>query len=293
MQWDDLRFVLALARHRTLVAAGRSLQTSHTTVLRRIRGLEATLDVTLFDRTTAGWAPTEAGARLRDEAELLEAGITAAVRHVRGRDHAVFGPVSVTAPELVARELLPSVLGPLLKRHPGLQLDLRIGLEVVDLGRRDADLAVRFTDRPPETLLGRRLGQSQLVPCASRAYVAEHGSQFPTYPDGHRFLIVPSSPGPVVDGLNLADEPACVIGVDCFFTAGTLCRAGLGIAEVPDFLARRDEELVILSGGPRRPSVTAWLLMRPDLRTRARIRVVADALYEGLRGAFRPRDGGD
>ncbi|MEM1413920.1 MAG: LysR family transcriptional regulator [Myxococcota bacterium] len=292
MNWDDLRFVLALARHRTLVAAGKALGTSHTTVLRRLRNLEAELDVTLFDRTTEGWAPTSAGERLRDEAERLEAAIGAAVGEVRGHDRAVFGPVVLAAPESVARELLPPILEPLLAAHPGLRLDLRVGLDLVDLGRREADLAIRFAERPPESLLGRRLGRSQLRLCASPSYVAARGDRFPDTPEGHRFVLVGSG-SPAYDALDLASHPASVLEVDHYFTAGALCRAGLGIAEVPDFLIRRSADFIPLRGAPARPSVQAWLLMRADLRSRARIRVVADALHDGLRAVFEGRPEGE
>ena len=244
VNWDDLRFVLALARQGTLVAAGKTLGTSHTTVLRRLRSLEAQLGTTLFDRTSTGWATTHAGVRLAEEAERVEATLAAAVRAVSGEDAGLFGAVTITAPEGVAQELLPPLLAELLAAHPRLRFDLRVGQQVADLGQREADLAVRFMERPPETLVGRRIGRSQLLPCASPAYLAGRDAVFPNTPEGHRFLIVPSAPSPAYEGLGLGTHPESVLSVDCFVTAAELCRRGLGIAEVPDFLARRDPDLV-------------------------------------------------
>ena len=119
--------------------------------------------------------------------------------------------------------------------------------------------------------------------CAAPSYVETHGLGYPAAANGHRFLVVRVLKPPAWGDLKLDAHPESVLFVDCFVTAAELCRAGLGIAEIPDFIADADRSLVRLTNAPMRPALSAWLLMHPDLKNVSRIRVAADALYEGLR----------
>lgn len=284
--WDHLRFFLALARTGSLQGAGQREGVSHTTVFRRVRRFEAELATTLFDRTPDGWTLTEAGARVLFEAERMEASMQTIAQDLGGIDDQVAGPVTVAVGEALALTVLPALLHRLLERHPGLEIDLRVGRDLVDLVRRDADLAVRFTGRPPPSMRGRRLGQSGLVACASPAYVESRGVDFPTAVEGHRWIVVKAHKPPSWDTLQLDRHPEAVLFVDCFVTAVELCRRGLGITEVPDFLVDGDPGLLRLADAPSRHRAPVWLLVHPDLRDVARIRVVADALFDGLRPVF-------
>lgn len=283
LSWDHLRYFLALARTGSLAAAGHREGVSHTTIFRRVRKFEAELETKLFDRTPQGWALTEAGAQVLLEAERMEEGMATIARKVAGQDLQDAGPVTLAVGESVALTILAPVLRGLLSRAPNLQFDLRVGRELVDIAHRDVDLAIRFSMSPPEALLGRRLGASGLVPCAAPSYVEAHGLEYPRAAGAHRFLVVRSVRPIAWNDLNLDAFPDSVLFVDCFVTAAELCRAGLGITEVPDFVADADPGLVRLARAPERPAVPAWLLMHPDLKDVARIRIAADALYEGLR----------
>ena len=283
LNWDHFRFFLALARTGSLAAAGDRESVSHSTVFRRVRRFEAELDTKLFDRTPSGWTLTAAGTRVLLEAERMEAGIQAISHGVGGQDGQVAGPITLAVGEAVALTVLPKVVRTIVDMHPGLQFDLRIGRDLVDIEQRDADLAIRFSMAPPEALIGRRLGQAGLVPCAAPAYIESHGIAYPALAVGHRFLVVRSARPSRWADLRLDAHPEAVLFVDCFVTATELCRAGLGITEIPDFVVDTDPELVRLTGAPRRPAVPAWLLMHPDLKDVARIRTAADALYAGLR----------
>ncbi|MEM6927314.1 MAG: LysR family transcriptional regulator [Myxococcota bacterium] len=284
--WDHLRFFLALARTGTLAAAGEREGVSHTTVFRRVRRFEEELQTKLFDRTSEGWSLTREGSAMLLEAERMEHSMQTIARDVGGRDARIAGPVSVAVGEAVALTLLPAVLRRLQRRHPALQLDLQVGRALVDVEQREADLAVRFSESPPERLLGRRLGRSGLVACASPDYVESHGLGYPMVAEGHRFVVVKGRRLPGWAELRLDAHPEVLWSVDDFVTATALCRAGLGITEAPDFVVDADPGLVRLQGAPARPPLPAWLLVHPDLREIGRVRVTADALYDGLRGAL-------
>lgn len=283
--WDHLRFFLALARTGTLKSAGEREGVSHTTVFRRVRRFEEELATQLFERTPDGWTLTEAGLGVLLEAERMEQSMRSIVDGVGGTDQKAAGPVTLAVGEGLALTVLPEILARLVRRHPGLEIGLLVSRSLVDVTRRDADLALRFTNDPPPTLLGRRLGESGLVPCASRAYVDANGADYPSDAEGHRFIVVTSHRPPTWATLRLDRHPQRVLSVDCFVTAGALCQAGLGIAELPDFLVRREPDLVQLAAPPR-PTSSAWLLVHPELRHVERIRATADTLFDELREVF-------
>ena len=287
--WDHLRFFLALARTGSLKAAGEREGVSHSTVLRRLRSFEGELGTQLFDHSPDGWTLTSTGRQVLLQAERMEQSMRAIVDDVGGADRKAAGPVTLAVGQSVALTVLPEILSSLAARQPELEIAVLVSQSLADVARREADIALRFTNDPPPSLVGRRLGRSALVPCASPAYVKAHGSAYPDDAEGHRFIVVPSHPPPTWSALRLDRHPARVLRVSCFVTAGELCRADLGIAELPDFLVRRDRGLVRLEAPPR-PSATAWLLLHPELRDVARIRVTADALFDALGQEFRSRE---
>lgn len=156
--WDHLRFFLALARTGTLKAAGDREAVSHTTVFRRVRRFEDELKTKLFERSSEGWALTDAGRCVRLEAERMEQSMQSIVDGVGGVDRRAAGPVTLAVGEALALTVLPEVLARIVERYPALEIGLLVSRSLVDVTRRDADLALRFTNDPPVALLGRRLG---------------------------------------------------------------------------------------------------------------------------------------
>jgi DNA-binding transcriptional LysR family regulator len=147
MEWSDLRHVLAVARGQTLASAGRLLKVDATTVGRRIMAIERDLGARLFDRTPDGYLPTHAGRIAIDHAERMELASLSLAQQIGGSDEQVAGPVRVTAlDQMLNRILLPKV-PILLARYPGLEITFSSGIAVLNLDRREADIALR-TIRP-------------------------------------------------------------------------------------------------------------------------------------------------
>ena len=147
LQWDDVRLFLALCRASTVGGAARALGVDASTVSRRLAVLEEALSARLFERGRGGIARTEAAEELLPVAEELEQTMLRFARAAEGLEREASGLVRVTCPPDVAEVVLVPLLGELLARHPALQLELSPSEAVMDLSRREADLALR-TVRP-------------------------------------------------------------------------------------------------------------------------------------------------
>ena len=176
MDWDDYRYFLAIARARSLTAAGRELGVSQPTVSRRLDSMEARLKVRLFDRTKRGYEMTAAGMEIFEAVERVGDDLSAIERQVFGKDLQLTGSLRVTCTEILLNGYLAPFVWRFLAQHPGIEFSVICTDAQLSLGRRDADLAIRFTRHPPETLVGRRL--------ASVAY----GVYTANGPAGDRFI---------------------------------------------------------------------------------------------------------
>ena len=143
MDWDDVRYFLALARAGSVRAAGTSLGTSHSTVLRRVEALEERLQTRLFDRNRDGYSLTEAGQRVLPSAERVEAEMATIERGVAGADERLEGPVTFTTFDNYIARLLLRELRPFCVAHPAIDLQFSVDFRMADLSRREADIAVR------------------------------------------------------------------------------------------------------------------------------------------------------
>jgi DNA-binding transcriptional LysR family regulator len=178
MSWDDLRYVLALARERTLSGAALKLSVRHTTVGRRLEEIERALGVRLFDRTPDGYIPTSAGQDLAEVAERVESQVLAAEGRVLGRDTELEGALRVSTMDILFRGY-HEVFSSFLVRYPSVALTISTTDDEVSLTRRQADVALRLTSKPPEHLLGRKVGRIDFAVYASKKLVAQIGKNAP------------------------------------------------------------------------------------------------------------------
>lgn len=281
--WDNLRYFLALARAGTITEAGARLKVSHTTVLRRVRQLEDSVQVRLFDRTPEGCTLTDHGTRLLAEVERMECSLAAASRDIAGADTRIEGTVAITSAPLLAARLLPPIVAGLKRAHPSLNVELRASNQVADLSRREADIALRLSHAPSPSLVGRRVGELGFVVCASADYLAAHPTdRAPDTLDGHRFVVDEAHlPFPPMRWLTPHLGSPSVTLTDCISSTAALCRAGLGLALLPAFVAAQDDLVVVdphpMDGAP------VWVLTHPDLRSAARIRATMTFVGDALR----------
>lgn len=283
--WDDLRFVLALARAGALLRAARRLGVDHTTVSRRVDAVERALGVRLFARTPTGYVPTPEAEALLPELDRMEQAALAVERAaIAQRDvDAPTGVVRVTSGETFGATWLAPRLARIARDHAGLSVELVTGGEILDLGRREADVAVRlFRSKHPD-LVVRRVGEMGHALYASRAYLARtpiRRREKRRVLDGHRLLTTTSGP-------EAAWVERLLGGAKPFFRATLssalleVAKEGEGIAVLPRYLGDAEPTLrrIPMPDAPREP---IWITVHRDLRSTARVRVVFDGIARSL-----------
>lgn len=282
LDWDDLRFVLAVAREGTLSGAARSLGVTHSTVFRRLGAVEQKMGVRLFERFRNGYAPTPAGetaatlaGRLADEVLSLE-------RRLSGQDLRPSGTVRIATTDTLGTIVMPH-LSALRASHPEIQIEIAISNAMANLTRREADIAIRPTQEPPEMLIGRRVADIAHAIYGSREYLSRHRDQEPPAHDwvGLDDTLV----GTVIGRWMRENVPAACMAcrVDALPTLREAARAGIGLALLPCYLGDTAPGLHrLVRKTPSEPRSTLWLLTHDDLKRTARIRAVMDFLATAL-----------
>ncbi len=276
LNWQDLRYLLAVARAGTLAAAARLMRVDETTVGRRLAAAERALGATLFARGPGGGLqPTPAGESALRGADAAERAIEDLAVAVSGSDAAVAGTVRLTAVPVVANRLLTPALPALFAAHPRLRLELIAEPRDLSLTRRDADLALRLARPAAEAgagMLSRRVGRLRYAVYGPAGLTPAEACALPwiTYDD--RMAGLPQARWiAAVAGERLA--PVAVNDAEGVLQA---VRAGLGRSLLPRAVADREPGLQHLAppAGPPLPERELWLLAHPDQRRLARVAAV-------------------
>lgn len=296
LDWDDLRYVLAVVRAGSLSGAARTLSVMHSTMLRRIDAVEDKLQVRLFERLRNGYVATEAGEALCRVAEQCEPLIAEAELLIAGGDARLTGSVHVTTGIVVAQYLLPRPLAKFCATHPDIEVEVQGARERLDLARREADIAIRMSADVPDYLAGRKLGNIdfRVYGWHDAPYLSRMGKKRKLQPVETLVQELPwicfqrGARDRVYDRWMHAHVPESSVAVraDHFPTSLALMRAGIGVALMPEFMARAVDGLVPLSEPIAELRSPLWILTHPDLRNSARVRafmqVVGDAMQELL-----------
>ncbi|PWG61364.1 LysR family transcriptional regulator [Sediminicurvatus halobius] len=284
LEWDDLRYVRALGSAGTLAGAAEHLRVHASTVFRRLGQVESRLGVRLFDRHHDGFSLTPAGEETLALAERMGTEVEALERRLAGRDTRPSGIVRVTTTDTLLLGVLGPVLGGFRAENPAIRLELVSGNPFLSLSRRDADVALRPTADPPETLVGRRIAEVATAVYASHGYLENRGAAAPLQ---EQCWIAPDdSLAHLGSARWLRRElPGVEPVIQCNSVAGmhALTRGGVGLAPLPCFLGDPDPALVRVTPPLSQLTVGLWLLTHPDLRRVARIRALLDFLHARLR----------
>jgi len=285
LDWEAQRAFLAVLREGSLSGAARVLGLAQPTVRRRIERLEAEIGAPLFVRAPNGLVPTERAEALMGHAEAMALAAEAFHRSASADVGATAGIVRISASEIVAVEILPAILQPLVATHPNLSVELSATNRNEDLLRREADIAVRMIAPQQGALVARHIGSIMVGLHAHADYLAAHGT--PRSLDalvGHA-LIGPARNDPMV---RLLRERGMLPARDFTFRSDSdlaqlaAVRAGLGIGACHVPLARRDPALVQVLPEIFALPLQTWVVTHEDLRNVARVRAVFDTLVEGL-----------
>ncbi len=285
LAWNDFEVILAIATAGSLSGAARALSVSHATVFRRLGDIEQRLGVTLFERSRTGYRPTLAGEELADTARIMDDAALAAERKVAGRDLEPSGEIWVTTTD----SLLMGVLAPLFTqfrhKYPGIVLDVAISNQLFNLTRREADVAIRPSNRPPENLIGRPLTTIGQAVYGHRSLGLTPGAPIESLISQPWICAGPRLQDSALDQWMIANElkSSCVYRVDTLVSIFSAIRSCMGLAVLPCYLADGDPDIVQLTNPIPELEYGLWFLMHPDLRGVVRIHALMDFLTDTVR----------
>jgi DNA-binding transcriptional LysR family regulator len=294
LDWNDLRFALAVADGGSLAAGGRLLGVNHTTVLRRIAALENRLGTRLFERLPTGYSLTPQGEELIEAARGIGDTVGRLELRLAGADLSVSGPVRVTTTDTLMASLLPAIFAELKAAHPGIELEVTTSNQFLNLTRREADVAVRPADDPPPSLFGRRITSVGFAVFARRD-IHRNGTE-PDADLSNRPWIVPDDSLSTTAAARwiAAEFPDVRITAraDSFVTMAALAEAGLGVAALPCYLGDRSIALARLTAPVEAMRSGLWVLTHEHLRRTARIRTFMEFVSAALTRERRAIKGG-
>jgi len=273
--WDDLRTVLMLVRHRSLAGAAEALGVNYTTVARRVRRAEVTMNHLLFERLPDGYRPTQAAHLIAEQAGRMEKAKHDLMRQLQGAETDLSGALTITAPQLLIASFLAPVIDQFTKTHPRIDLRILATNELLDLTRLEADLAIRISRNPGDTLTGLRLLRQETASFANQDWanrIAADPSAMIDWVVYDSHANVPKNVLPKYPNNNVRfrfDDMVAMVGA---------AQAGLGVVRMPLFLGRVSEGLVQVPVLPPQSYADIWVVGHPDVWPSPKLRAFRDIL---------------
>lgn len=292
MDWNDLRYFLAVAKGGSTLAAGRALRVSQTTVARRIAALEEATGVILFDKRQAGYVMTPAGEELLARAAQVETSahsfFDAASAHARNKG----GAVKLSMEEIFATALIAPWLRDLHELHPEVHIELDTSAGIRDLGAGEADVALRSTSKPQASgTVGRRICDDDWTFYCSREYGEKYGVPR-TIAELSRHPLIGGGGGNLsrhyeayLETMGLIDK--VIMRPDTSTGLMTAIRAGVGVAVLPCIVADADPDFVRCIPSRTDHGRVLWLVTHERVRRTPKVRSVVDFLYPRLKARAR------
>jgi len=278
LNWNDLRYVLAISRGKTLGAAARLLGVDDTTVARRLVAIQDAIGARLYQRLPDGTLKlTTAGERAALHAERIDREIGALSASVKGADDPVSGTVRVTSVPIIVGHMLVPAAQTLLKRHPKLELELVADLRDLSLTRREADLALRLAR--PKTggtkVLARRIGTLRYGVYAAASCSTRDAKTLPWLSYDETMAHLPQARW-ITASAARSNQKIAAVRVNDAEALLEAVLAGLGRSLLPCVIANRDARLRRLGASDGAPILSRelWLLTHSDLRRLGRIEAV-------------------
>ena len=279
--WDDFRLIKAIAEARSLPGAASKLGVNHSTVFRRLKQIEETLGLAPFEKHRTGYTVTAAGEEIVALAERLDEEIASIMRKLAGKEISPSGELRVATNDSLLVHLLTPLFAKFQQKCPDIRLDILIGNQALNLAKRDADIAIRASDNPPETLVGRR---------AAHIVWALYGrtNEFPAGQESGKLDILSCNWVTLGEQMGTSKTVQWIFAhvppervaykLNTVLGLADAVEAGIGIGYLPCFIGDACPSLLRLE--PPRPEFGTglWLLTHPDLRQSPRVRVFLDFL---------------
>jgi DNA-binding transcriptional LysR family regulator len=280
VNWDDLRLFLAVAHSGSISGGARQLDLQHSTVSRRMRKLEQDLGVRLFDKVPSGYVLTTAGENLMQAASRIEREVLLVDGVLSGKDLKPSGPLRVTAIDNMATTVLMPMFTGFSRQYPEVTLHLMVSNSDVSLAQREADVAIRLTNKPPDTLIGKRVITVSSAIYGSTDYIERLRND----------RVEPQWLGVECCGFHRSwtkqvcgDQPHRFYVDDTLLTQAAL-REGMGVSILPCFMGDPDPALARYTEPRPEWDLGLWILLHPDLKRTARVLAFRDHMVEDIEG---------
>jgi len=283
LEWDDLRYFLAVAETGSFNQAAAKIGVSYSTVTRRVSSLEERLGVRLFDRNRGGHELTPAADEMADVARKVRTEIHSLDRHLVGRDKRMSGRVRVATAEMLALTYMPDLAAFRLE-YPNIEVDVVSAPEHANLASREADVALRTGNHPPENLVGRRLQKLSVALYASSDYISRNPADKEL--SEHTWVAWDSSLTQMASHAWMrehAPNAPVALRVNSGTTLLAAVTAGIGVAHLFCATGEAQSDLIQIRPPDSELETALWILTHDDLRTTARIRVFLDFMAQRIR----------
>lgn len=278
VNWDDMRLFLAVARTGSISGAAKNLGVQHSTVSRRLRKLEDKLGARLIERKNTGYELTLAGESVKQAAHRMETEMLHVDGVVLGKDSNLVGPLKVTAINNMASTVLMPMFAKFSRTYP--QVDLHIVVSNIDssLSQREADVAIRLTNSPTDTLVGKRLVTVASTIYGSREYLKQLRK---TTGEPKWIGVECCSFHKSWTKHSCGEQSHNFISDDTLLTLSAI-RQGLGVSYLPCFMGDTAPELERYCEPDGSHNLGLWILIHPDLRHTARVIAFRDHMINSI-----------
>jgi DNA-binding transcriptional LysR family regulator len=280
LNWDDFRLVKAISDGGGLIGAAASLDVNHSTVFRRLGQIEEAVGLSLFERRKTGYIATPAGEEMASLASRMEEDVTTFSRRLAGREIEPAGEVRVTTSDTLFLDLMVPIFAEFRRKSPAIRLDIVLANQALNLSRRDADVAIRATDSPPETLVGRRVATLAWALYASASAVKAEAARFaPERLYTENWVTLGDSLSHVKAARHVRDHvqpDKIVLKTSAVLGLAESIEADIGIGYLPCFIGDKRPGLLRLDGPNTDYGTGLWILTHPDIKQTPRVRVLMD-----------------
>jgi DNA-binding transcriptional LysR family regulator len=286
LDWDDLKYFLAMAEQGSLSAAARKLNVSQPTLSRRLTALEENVGAELFSRTRTGLEMTALGEEMMNHTRHMQDDGHAIERLITGHDSSLQGSVVISCTEAIGSLWLVNKLIGFRAQYPGITVDVKVDNAVSDLLRREADIALRMFRPVQNDLICKRTVTMSYGYYAHRDYIAKHGTP-KDFSDIRNFdFILPHDEILAYTSSEhrkkLVDAKGAAFRSNSLVALSTAVEAGYGIGAYSCIAANDNPDLIRLFDDYVVFSTDIWLVSHVELRRSARIRAMFDYLGDML-----------
>ena len=276
MNWDDMKLFLAVARTGSISGAAKKLDVQHSTVSRRLKSLQENLGARLVERKNNTYELTAAGENIKQSALRIEREMLSVDDALLGKDAALRGDLRVTAINNMASTVLMPMFAEFSQQHPLVNLRIIVSNDDISLAQHEADIAIRLSNTPTDTLIGKRVLTVASTIYGSGDYIKQLQQKEPHWIG--------------VDCCNFHKswtKQYCQHPSHNFFSDDTLLtlsaiKADLGVSYLPCFLGDAEPQLARYCEPDDAHDLGLWILLHPDLKRSARVLAFREHMIKSI-----------